>query len=148
MVKMYRGLAESLPPCNLADISATEPASWATFTSRLSFLLKQENRTFLWPGFSPDTQRQKQIKPLARRRSSRFTKLRIPSTRQGMDLSLSELENSTSSLLTKSLYERDLVDWLYRYSCGETERCSETQQETGRKHRELIGRWGLTSGRL
>ncbi len=38
-----------------ADISATDPANWATFTSLLSFLLKQQKSTFLWPGFRPET---------------------------------------------------------------------------------------------
>ena len=50
-----------------ADNSATEPASWATLTSRLSFLLKQVKRTFLCPGFRPGIQISKNISIKAER---------------------------------------------------------------------------------
>lgn len=44
----------------------------------------------------------------------------LPSTRQGIDRSLSAFENKTSSLLTKSVYETVFVSFSYKYTCKKT----------------------------
>ena len=41
----------------------------------------------------------------------------LPSTRHGIDRSLSAFENKTSSLLTKSVYETVFVSFSYKYTC-------------------------------
>uniref|UniRef100_A0A6B0UHB5 Uncharacterized protein n=1 Tax=Ixodes ricinus TaxID=34613 RepID=A0A6B0UHB5_IXORI len=66
-----------ISPWWYAECSATEPASWATLISRLSLRLKHVYSTLRCPGLSP-------------------------STRDGIERSLSMLLNRISSLLTKS----------------------------------------------